>query len=240
MGSEQKYELDNILKKDLMGIIKIVFQPIYSLKENRTIAYEVLSRFYNDKIGEIPTLAAIEFLERSNCIHVLDFLVLERIEKYLLNKNVQICINISPATIVRDDFIEKLSVLKKGFKNLQIEITERGNFNYKNLTYKIIRLKELGVKVVMDDFPLGSSNLENLLKTHIDSVKIDKELIKYLKNNKGRSTYKSIVKFLKELECEIITEGIETLEELDFIKGIGVDLVQGYFIGKPISEVEFK
>lgn len=143
-------------------------------------------------------------------------------------------------TIIREDFLEKLIMFKDGFNNLQIEITERGSFSYTDLIYRIIQLKKLGIKVIMDDFPMGNSNLENLFKTHIDGVKIDRDMIKYLESDKGKSIYKGIVKFLKELGSEITAEGVETLEELNFIKEIGVDFVQGYYTGRPISEIEFQ
>lgn len=240
MGDNCRYDLEYILKKDLKEIVKIEFQPIYSAEENKIVSYEVFSRFYSNKIGTVSTLTAIEVLERINCIYTLDFLILEKIERHLLNKKVKICINISPGTIIREDFLEKLIVLKDGFNNLQIEITERGSFSYTDLIYKIIQLKKLGIKIIMDDFPIGSSSLENLLKTHIDSVKIDKDMIKYLESDKGKSIYKSVVKFLKELGSEITAEGVETLEELNFIKEIGVDFVQGYYTGRPISEIEFQ
>ena len=240
MDNEYSHNVEHILRKDLREIVRIAFQPIYSVGENKVVAYEVLSRFYSNKIGEIPTITAIEVLERIKYIYMLDFLILEKIEKYLLNKNVNICVNVSPITIIREDFLEKLMVLKHGFSNLQIEIIERGSFSYTDLIYKIIKLKKFGIKVIMDDFPIGNSNLENLFKTHIDGVKIDRDMIKYLESDKGKSIYKGIVKFLKELGSEITAEGVETLEELNFIKEVGVDFVQGYYTGRPISEIEFQ
>lgn len=236
------YSKDNIettLKKDLEEILNISFQPIYSLKEEKIVAYEALSRFYSDKVAIIDTLEAIEFLEKIRKIHILDFLVLEKVKKYLKNLNIKICVNISPTTIERDDFLEKVGELKDNFENLVIEITERGSFSYTELVYKIIELKKLGIKVVMDDFPMGNSNLENLFKTHISGVKIDKEMIKYLSSDKGKIIYKSVVNLLKNIGNETTAEGIETEEDLEFIKSIDVDLVQGYYIGKPIAEEEF-
>lgn len=233
-------DLEEILKRDLKEILNISFQPIYSLKDNKIVAYEVLARFKSEKLGVIDTLKAIELLERIGNIHVLDFLVLEKIKKYLTKKDKRICVNISPSTIVREEFLEKIEELKKGFESLEIEITERGEFSYTDLVYKIIKLKKLGIKVIMDDFPVGNSNLENLFKSHIDGVKIDMDFLKYLQSDQGKRIYKSVVKFLKDIGNEITAEGIETESELNFVKSIEVDLVQGYFIGRPISEEEFK
>lgn len=233
-------DLEEVLKRDLKEILKISFQPIYSLKDNKIVAYEVLARFKSEKLGVIDTLKAIELLERIGNIHVLDFLVLEKIKKYLTKKDKRICVNISPSTIVREEFLEKVEELKEGFESLEIEITERGEFSYTDLVYKIIKIKKLGIKVIMDDFPVGNSNLENLFKSHIDSVKIDRDFLKYLESDQGKRIYKSVVKFLKDIGNEITAEGIETESELNFVKSIEVDLVQGYFIGRPISEEEFK
>lgn len=233
-------DLEEILKRDLKEIFKISFQPIYSLKDNKIVAYEVLARFKSEKLGTIDTLKAIELLERVGNIHVLDFLVLEKIKKYLTKKDKRICVNISPSTIIREEFLEKVEELKEGFESLEIEITERGEFSYTDLVYKIIKLKKLGIKVIMDDFPVGNSNLENLFKSHIDGVKIDMDFLKYLQSDQGKRIYKSVVKFLKDIGNEITAEGIETESELNFVKSIEVDLVQGYFIGRPISEEEFK
>lgn len=238
--NHNKDNIESILKKDLEEILSISFQSIYSLKEKKIVAYEVLSRFYSDQIGIINTLEAIEFLEKIKRIHILDFLILEKVKKYLKSLNVKICVNISPITIERDDFLEKVEELRGSFENLAIEITERGSFSYTELVYKIIKLKKLGVKVVMDDFPMGNSNLENLFKTHITGVKIDKKMIKYLSSDKGKIIYRSVVDLLKNVGNETTAEGIETEEDLEFVKSIGVDLVQGYYIGKPISEEEFK
>lgn len=236
---EKNLNFEKIVEEDLINYTNIVFQPIYSLNKKKVVAYEILSRFYNDKLKSLSTIKIIEILEKIECIHTLDFLILEKAKKYLNRRDLKICINISPQTIVRKDFLEKFNFSKEELKNLEIEITERGVFSYTELIYKIMQLKKLGVKVVMDDFPIGNSNVENLLKTHIDGVKIDKELIKYLSNAKGKGVYKSVVRFLKELGNEITAEGVESVGELNFIKDLGVDLVQGYYIGKPISEEQF-
>lgn len=233
-------EYIEILKKDLKDIIKISFQPIYCLKEKKIVTHEVLSRFHSEKVGIIETLKVIEALEKIGEIHNLDFIIIEKIKDYVVEKDMNICINLSPKTILRDDFLEKLSILEKGYKNLEVEITERGSFNYNQLLKRILYLKKLGIKITMDDFPIGNSNLENLLKMHVDGVKIDRELLKNLCSDKGKGIYKSVVNLLKNIENEITAEGIETEEELEFVKSLGIDKVQGYYISKPILEEDFK
>ncbi|MBC2852022.1 EAL domain-containing protein [Cetobacterium sp. 8H] len=224
-----------ISEEELEKTLSIVFQPVYSLEENKVVSYEVLSRFALDNISTIEIIEQLEIIDK---IYLLDFLVLKKIEKYLKNSNVKLAINISFKTMLRKQFLKRLHLLK-GSENLIIEIVERGTFDYDDLNTAILLLNKLGIKVVMDDFPIGSSNRENFMKAQIQDVKIDKNLLKNINQKKERDTYRNIVNFLKTKNNIITAEGVETSEELEFLKKINVDLVQGYFIGKPISESEF-
>lgn len=229
-------KLENLLKFNLEDILKVAFQPIYSL-DGEIESYEVLSRFYNEDNDIISTIKVIKLLENQDTIHELDFLILKKIEKYLKDGK-KIAINISPITILMDEFLEKINLLNCNLCNLEIELTERGNLDYKKLTTRINQLSKLGIKVVMDDFPMKNSSLETLLKTQISKVKVDRSLLKDINCPLGKEVYKGIISLLKTMKHEITIEGIETKEEFDFIKEIGVNFVQGYYIGKPILESE--
>lgn len=229
-------QFENLLKFNLEDILKVAFQPIYSL-EGEIKSYEVLSRFYNEDNDVISTIKVIKFLEKLDIIHELDFLILKKVEKYLKNGK-KIAINVSPITLLMDEFIEKITLLKCNLSNLEIELTERGNLDYEKLIIKINQLNKLGIKVAMDDFPMENSSLETLLKTKINKVKIDRSLLKDISCPLGKEIYKGIVSLLKTMKHEITIEGIETKEEFEFIKEIGVNFIQGYYIGKPILESE--
>lgn len=235
MVNIKKIISNEISEKELEEILTIVFQPVYSLKKDKIVSYEVLSRF---ALKNTSTIEIVEQLEIIDKIHLLDFLVLKKVEKYLKNSNTKLAINVSFKTILRNEFINMLHMLKNS-KNLMIELVERGNFDYEDFNTTISSLYKLGIRVVMDDFPIGSSNIENLIKTQIKDVKIDRKLLRNISQEKEKRIYKGIVNLLKNRESIITAEGVETFEELDFLKKIDVDLVQGYFIGKPISEEEF-
>lgn len=224
-----------ISEEELEKTLSIVFQPVYSLEKNKIVSYEVLSRF---ALNNISTIEIIEQLEMIDKIHLLDFLVLKKIEKYLKNSNIKLAINISFKTMLKNEFLNRLHLLK-GTKNLIIELVERGTFDYADLNTTILLVNKLGIKVVMDDFPIGSSNRENFIKAQIQDVKIDKNLLKNIDQKKEKNTYTNIINFLKTKNSIITAEGVETSEELEFLKKINVDLVQGYFIGRPIPENEF-
>lgn len=229
-------ELEHLLKFNLEDILKVAFQPIYSL-DGEIKSYEVLSRFYNKDNDVISTIKVIKFLEKQDIIHKLDFLILKKIEKYLKDEK-KIAINISPITILMDEFLEKINLLKCNVSNLEIELTERGDLDYKKLITRINQLNKLGIKVVMDDFPMKNSSLETLLRTQINKVKVDRSLLKNIQYPLEKEIYKGIISLLKTMKHEITIEGIETKEQFDFIKEIGVNFVQGYYIGKPILESE--
>lgn len=229
-------QFENLLKYNLDDILKVAFQPIYSL-DGEVNSFEVLSRFYNEDNDIISTIKVVNFLEKLGIIHQLDFLILKKVEKYL-KRGKKIAINVSPKTILMDEFIEKISLLKCNLSNLEIELTERGNLDYEKLIIKINQLNKLGIKVAVDDFPIMNSSLETLLKTKINKVKIDRSLLKDINCPLGKETYKGIISLLKIMKHEITIEGIETKEEFEFIKEIGVNFIQGYYIGKPILESE--
>lgn len=229
-------QFENLLKFNLEDILKVAFQPIYSL-DGELKSYEVLSRFYNENNDVISTIKVIKLLEKQDTIHELDFLILKKIEKYLKNGK-KIAINISPLTILMDEFLEKINLLNCNLSNLEIELTERGNFNYEKLIFRINQLNRLGIKVAMDDFPMENSSLETLLKTKISKVKVDRSLLRDINYPLGKEVYKGIISLLKTMKHEITIEGIETKEEFEFIKEIGVNFIQGYYIGKPILESE--
>ncbi len=229
-------QFENLLKFNLEDILKVAFQPIYSL-DGELKSYEVLSRFYNENNDVISTIKVIKLLEKQDTIHELDFLILKKIEKYLKNGK-KIAINISPLTILMDEFLEKINLLNCNLSNLEIELTERGNFNYEKLIFRINQLNRLGIKVAMDDFPMENSSLETLLKTQISKVKVDRSLLRDINYPLGKEVYKGIISLLKTMKHEITIEGIETKEEFEFIKEIGVNFIQGYYIGKPILESE--
>lgn len=235
MKNIEEKVFSEISEEELEKTLSIVFQPVYSLEKNKIVSYEVLSRFALDNIS---TIEIIEQLEITDKIHLLDFLVLKKVEKYLKKFNVKLAVNISFKTMLRNEFLNRLFLLK-GTKNLIIELVERGTFDYNDLNTTILLLNKLGIKVVMDDFPIGSSNIENFIKAQINDVKIDKNLLKNINQKKEKNTYTNVINFFKTNNTIIIAEGVETSEELEFLKKINVDLVQGYFIGKPISENEF-
>lgn len=233
----QEIHLKEFLKKEIYENLELVFQPIFSIEENKIVKYEVLSRFNSCESKDMSTLEMIKILEKLDLIYFLDFLILDNIKKYLTKNDIKLSVNISPQTILKDEFTSKVLSLGENLNNLELEIIERSQIDVLTLNSKILKLKEKNVKFVIDDFPIKNSNLNNILDYSLDGIKIDKCLLKKLKKE---STYKNMIIFLKDLVNEITIEGVETAEDFNFVKNSGADFIQGYYIGFPIKESIFK
>ncbi|MGL5581399.1 MAG: EAL domain-containing protein [Cetobacterium sp.] len=231
----KKKGIEKILERDLNDVLRLNVQPIYS-KNGELKKYEVLSRFYKEKLGVIPTVSAIKILDKLNSLHILDFLVIEKIKKSEVYINNKLAINISPNTLLHPNFLKKIEKLEKKFyENIEFEIIEIGKYRYDKISKVIKKIKQKGIKIIMDDYPKGGSNLDNLLNGDYDGVKIDRSLLTQIQTIEGKDIYSDIVKILKKLNKVVTIEGVETKEELEFIKELDVDFIQGYFLGMPIS-----
>ena len=124
---------------------------------------------------------------------------------------------------------------------INLEITETAQFsNDENIQENIKKFNEFGIKFSIDDYGSGFASANYLIKLPINIVKIDKEILwSAMKNDNAMIILKNTIKMIKELNYEIIVEGVETKEMADFLKIEGCDFNQGYYFSKPINENEF-
>ena len=218
-------------------------QPQYSLSENRIVGFESLLRWNNPKYIDKPIQQVVELAEQKG--YMLDmakiiinntFNLAKKLEKY----NVSISLNLSPIQIIQAGFVSELVSkfeefqLKEG--SIALEITETflmRNFMLVNEKLKI--LKRAGFKIHLDDFCTGYSSMKYLKDLPVDSIKIDQEFIKHVNTNKvNKSIVSCITDLAKELNLEVIAEGVENSSQRDAIKKIGCKIIQGYLIGKAV------
>jgi EAL domain-containing protein (putative c-di-GMP-specific phosphodiesterase class I) len=216
-------------------------QPQYSLSENRIVGFESLLRWNNPNYIDKPIQQVVELAEQKG--YMLDmakiiidntFELAKKLEKY----NVSISLNLSPIQIIQAGFVSELVSkfeeynLKEG--SIALEITETflmRNFMLVNEKLKI--LKRAGFKIHLDDFCTGYSSMKYLKDLPVDSIKIDQEFIKHVNTNKvNKSIVSCITDLAKELNLEVIAEGVENSSQRDTIKKIGCKIIQGYLIGK--------
>ena len=244
----------SLLKDDISGIYP-VYQPKFCIKTERLVGAEALARYNSRDLGFIGPFEFIPIAEKYNFIHKVDYKIAKEsivFISHLIETNsipsdsFRLSFNISMKTFKRDDLITiiagLLSYFKVPGKYIEIEITESiFILDMKDLITKLKALKTLGVQISLDDFTAGHSTAGLLPLLPIDIVKFDKSLLDSIEINrkKGEIVYKNLISLIKDLNFKIVSEGIETKEQLMLLKKLNVEYAQGYYFSKPISKDDF-
>ncbi len=236
---EEFAEAERILDNNLLNYH---FQPIVSAVNGSIYSYEALMR-PNSTICPSPyhIMKYAELAGRLDDIETATFLnVLDIVDNNTGAFNGRrVFINSIPTAKIPTDSWEKVSVLlAKYSETVVVEMTEQSELEDSELK-RIERIyKDLDVKIAIDDYGTGYSNVQNLLRYMPDYVKIDRSLLSEIQNNhKKRHFVKEIVDFCHDNGIKALAEGVETGEELRAVILLGVDLIQGYYTGRPIAEI---
>ena len=227
------------------------FQPQLNLKNNRLEGAEVLVRWQNPDKGLLAPGQFFDDIEALNLYSELDNYVLEKtcqtIAKWYktYKRRVPLAINITAVEFQAPNFVSNIQHLLMKYEippiYLELEVTESVVITDIELVMKtIVILQNMGIKVSIDDFGTGYSSLAYLRKLPIDKIKIDRSFIQEVATNDSDLTIvKTMVELSHGLGKRVLAEGVETQQQLQLLRNIGCDAVQGYFISKPISEEEF-
>ncbi|MGS0681790.1 EAL domain-containing protein [Shewanella sp. 125m-7] len=237
-SSAQKRMIE-ILKQ---GELVMFYQKIQSLGNKEQYNYEALIRYINIKGELCPPTFILDF-QLLEAMPLLDKLVIELVlsdmQKIELPLGGRIAINISVASIEQPDFVQHLFSRLEHYavdpSKVEIEITEEAMLSDKvHLTKVMAELQTKKITISMDDFGSGYASFPHLLKYPFNKVKIDRSLLLDATSSKGKDIYKLVTKLGSIANCKIVAEGVETQQEYEFIKDCGVDLVQGYYLAKPL------
>ncbi|RCW47735.1 MULTISPECIES: EAL domain-containing protein [unclassified Halanaerobium] len=220
---------------------ELYYQPQVDGRKNRIIGVEELIRWKHPESGLISPGDFIPLAEDTGMILELgDWILNESIKQLKIwnekgYNDLKMSVNIAPQQFQEDDFIEKIkSILNDYDVNpafLELEITERTAIRDVEYTIDVLnRLKKLGVSIAIDDFGTGYSSLEYLNRFAIDKLKIDKS---FLHKRDNFNIVKTIIMMGQTLDLEVVAEGVETEEELDFLAANGCYLYQGYYFARP-------
>jgi len=155
------------------------------------------------------------------------------------SKNIRTSVNVSVVEFSDSYFKNNvLSALKESgldARHLEIEITESTVMADQEATHKLIdELRYMGITVTLDDFGTGYSSLSYFGNLELDWLKLDRSfLLKAMENYRSRKIYSSIVKMVHATGVKVVSEGVETQEQYDYINDLNIDEIQGYLIGKP-------
>lgn len=234
------------------GEFMLYLQPQYSTRTGKIVSAEALVR-WNDPIRQIVSPGEfIELFERNKFIINLDLYIWEQacklIRKWLdTGKDpTPISINVSPVHFTSGNLVDEITEIVNSYRIpadlIELEITESTFVEDKENVINIIdKLHVLGYKIAMDDFGSGYSSLNLLNILPIDVLKIDKDFLRNTSDSdKGKIVMKNVITMAKELNMTVITEGVETREQLDFLVDTDCDKIQGYYYSKPLSVIDFE
>jgi len=245
----ERFEVEQEFKDALKNNeFYIVYQPKYSLSNHNVYGVESLLKWQNKKLGDIDSSLFIHIAEEVGFIHELGNFVLRKacedfkeLQKKLGIK--MLSINVSAAQLMQDNFIKDIKQIFED-TNIEpsfigIELTESFVIqNLEEIVEKLKELKKLGVKILIDDFGTGYSSLQYLQKLPVDMIKIDKTFVNKLNRN-DQDIIKAVVAISKSFGYITIAEGVETKEQEEILKELGVDLAQGFLFSQPKRLIEF-
>lgn len=227
-------------------------QPKYGLRTRNIEGAEALIRWNSPDFGFISPGDFIPIAEKNGFVVELDFFILEEVCRCMRRwiddgkKPVVVSVNQSRLHLNYDDYIWRLrEIVDKyeiPYEYIELELTESVFTENAEKLLKIMhKLHEIGFKLSLDDFGSGYSSLNMLKDMPVDVVKIDKEFFSDTMNTqKGRAVISTVVDLAKNLDMDVISEGVETREQVEFLTEIHCAMVQGYYFAKPMSIPEFE
>ena len=223
----------------LLNEIKVYYQPIYRADGVTLRSYEGLVRWHHTHRGVIPPAQFIPIAEQSDIIDRLGEAVLRQICVDLKRLNAPVAINVSPVQLRRPGFAESFAaiLLEAGVpgNRIIVEITENVLMRAGGVeTTNLAALRQLGIKIAIDDLGSGHASLEYLRTFDFDVIKIDRSYTRHLLTSPvDRTIVSALCDIARALRVEVIAEGVETVDQLEALRTIGCDAVQGYLLGRP-------
>lgn len=259
--SRYRHNLDDILNLANYSALQealtagqfcIYFQPKISLDTEEFIGSEALIRYINQAGEIIAPNNFIPILEEARLIKMLDLYVFEEVckqiniwkERKLRVKPVSI--NLSRSTLsyhfLADQLLALITKHNIDISLLELEVTETAEVdNQLVFSQALEKLKEYGFSISIDDFGVRNASLSLFTTINFDILKLDRSLVKTLaQNQKARILIRSLAVICSDLGIKLIAEGVETLEQLDILKELRCNEVQGYLFSKPLPLNDFE
>lgn len=231
---------------------EVYFQPQFHSGTKKLRGMEALVRWRDEEKGFIAPSVFIPIAEKNGSIIPIGNFVLDNAIKQLAEweKKYEIdftmSVNISAVQYKRDDFVDSVIEVIDKYKvdpqNIELEITESVLIeDFEIVTDKLIKLRKRGIKISLDDFGTGYSSLSYLMKMPIDTLKIDKSFVdSALSDDSTHIIIESILNMSSNMGFESIAEGVESEQQYNYLNNIGCDVIQGFYMGKPLPAIEIE
>lgn len=224
----------------------LAYQPKICVKTQNIIGVEALVRWTNEKLGFVSPAEFIEYAEESGLIIPLSEIIFDLAcegRSQLVKcgyPSIPIAINVSSIHFQQQNFLESIqTILEKNNTSAQafeIEVTERTVMNSAAETVsKLVKLKQLGFKLSIDDFGTGYSSLSYLVRFPLDVLKIDRSFIQHISSLADKQAIvDAIIQMAHRLQMKVVAEGVENGQQLEILRKMGCDYIQGYYFSKPL------
>lgn len=232
------------------GEFQVYYQPKYCMSNDEIIGAEALVRWKSKEYGFMNPGEFISIFENNGFIVELDFYVMEQVYKMLRERMdcgksvVQVSINQSRIHFSQKNYIERLNELRSKYsipQNLiELELTESIFANMRDISEVVDKLKTNGYYLSVDDFGSGYSSLNMLKEVPIDTLKIDKDFLSGEdRNGRYQKVIRKVVELAKDLNMNIVCEGVEREEQARFLQSIGCMYAQGFLYARPMAQEDF-
>ena len=243
----QRHQIESALLRGLReDEFRVVFQPQFEIASGKLVRFEALCRWNSAELGPIPPDRFIPIAEQTGLIMEIGRRVMQDALQQAKSwtdsgRRIGVAVNISPMQFMRPDFphivTEALALSNFPPALLELEITEGIFIRDLNLAVARIReLQRLGLSIALDDFGTGYSSLSYLQRMPIDAVKLDRSFVSDLTTDVATvSMVRSVLAMADALNLRVVTEGVETEQQLEILRALGCDEAQGYLLGRPES-----
>ena len=234
------------------GQFYTVFQPKYDIRgdQPKLTSAEVLVRWEHPKYGKISPADFIPLLEKNGLVHELDSFVWADAlrsagEWKKQGISIPLSINVSRMDLYNSHLVEDLNELmdQNGLdqSELYLEITESAYAeDREQVVWAVEQLHKAGYKLEIDDFGTGYSSLIMLADAPVDILKLDMMFVRNLDSDRQKILTEIITDIAKYMGFLVVAEGVETKEQVDYLKSVGCDIIQGYYFSKPLKKEGFE
>lgn len=253
----ERIRIEQELNEDFEPALKseefqLYLQPKVSLEKGCVEGAEALVRWQHRTRGLVPPNEFIPVLERTGKILSLDRYVFERVCIWLKSRRengrqmTPVSVNLSRSHLLDDDFLSWFvgTADRYGVDHelIEFELTEStfmDNDQIQRMRAYVMQMHELGFRMSIDDFGTGYSSISLLRELNADVLKLDRRFFLEMDDHKARDVVNCLVELAKKLNIRAVAEGIETKKQIEYLKAIGCDIIQGYFFSRPLPQKEF-
>jgi diguanylate cyclase len=226
------------------GQLSLVYQPQMTSDGAKMVGVEALVRWEDPIRGEISPSIFVPIAEKSGLVNQLgEFALTRACADGAQWDEIRVCVNVSPMQFRDPGFVELAEAIARNakfpFNRIELEITEHAYFDDPDrAALEIKALRGLGFRVALDDFGTGYASLTYLRRLALDTIKIDQSFVREIDRIDSAAIIHAVVALARALGLKVTAEGVETTEQMRFLRAAGCHYLQGYLFSSPVTAAE--